>query len=337
MEPMSKVFGTYSYFGQAVFTDYTRGTPISKVFISYGRQQADWVENRLAPVLCAGGAEMPMLHSGGGEEVVDTERSVVGAQLAHRLLQFQDSAERQIIVLSEDYVANTSCLDQLKHAIALDPDFSNGLLVPVLRESCTLPDGISIPESAIIDLRNERRSTAWEQLLVACHSQLGTSAPAWLKARDEVLRRLQADQSVNLVVDSTIDGEPLITDVRGRLKGLATIDIDSMKAGTRRGFVTEVLRLAGCTAAVPAPPVDLELFDRFMASAETNRIALMNFDIVKRRLDFDQPMFESLAAVMASTPPRVVLLMVSQLPLNRLLLPHNPLVKMNLPTVTLAP
>ena len=333
---MAKAFGTYSYFGNPQLIDYKSGAPISDIFVSYSRDQAAWVEGQLVPVLIAGGADVPVLHPGGGEELVDTERSAVGAQLAQRVLAAQDQAERQIVVLSEEYVGNVSCLDQLRHAISKDPDFRYGLVIPVLREDCTLPEDIASPERLIIDLRNDRRATPWDQLLSACQSALGTSATAWLKARDEVIRHFSAGRSVNLVIDPNLDQDVLLAHLRERIANLTTIDVNSFKAGTRRGLVTEILRVAGCNAAVPSPPVDLELFDRYMETASTHRIVVLNFDFVKRRLDFDQALFESLAKSMTTTPAKLVLLLVSQQPLSKLLLAHNPLMALNLPVVVLA-
>ena len=333
---MAKAFGSYSYFGNPQLIDYKSGAPISDVFISYGRDQAGWVEGQLVPVLIAGGADVPTLHAGGGEELVDTERSAVGAQLSHRILQAQDQAERQIIVLSEDYVSNVSCLDQLRHAISKDPDFRDGLVIPVLREDCTLPENIQIPERAIIDLRNDRRATPWDQLMSACQSDLGTSATAWIKARDEVVRHFSAHRSVNLVIDPNLNQDVFLTHLGERIADLATIDINSFKAGTRRGLVMDLLQVAGCDTPVPPPPDDLLMFDRHMEAAATQRIVVLNFDCVKRRLDFDQALFDSLAKAMTATPARLVLLLVSQQPLAKLLPAHNPLMALNLPVVILA-
>ncbi len=333
---MAKAFGSYSYFGNPQLIDYQSGAPISDIFISYSRDQAAWVEGQLVPVLIAGGADVPVLHPGGGEELVDTERSAVGAQTAQRVLAAQDQAERQIIILSEEYVGNVSCLDQLRHAIAKDPDFRYGLVVPVLREDCALPEDIRIPERLIIDLRNDRRATPWDQLMSACQSDLGTSATAWLKARDEVIRHFSANRSVNLVIDPNLDQEVLLDHLRERIADLTTIDVNSFKAGTRRGLVTEILRVAGYDGAVPTPPADLEMFDQYMAGAGAHRIVVLNFDFVKRRLDFDQALFESLAAAISAAPAKLVLLLVSQQPLSKLLLAHNPVMKLNLPVVVLA-
>ncbi len=333
---MAKAFGSYSYFGNPQLIDYKSGAPISDIFVSYSRDQAPWVESQLVPILIAGGASVPVLHPGGGEELVDMERSAVGAKLAHRVLEAQNQAERQIIVLSPDYVTNVSCLDQLRHAITKDPDFRYGLVVPVLREDCTLPDDIKIPDRLIIDLRNDRRGTPWNQLLSACQSDLGTTATAWLKARDEVTLAISAGRSVNLVIDPNLNQETLLKHLGERIANLATIDINGFSAGTRRGLVTDILRVAGCPSSVPSPPLDLELFDRYMSTANTQRIVVLNFDLVKRRLDFDQALFESLAKAMTSAPAHLTLLFVSQQPISMLLLPHNPLMKLNIPVVMLA-
>ena len=333
---MASVFGSDGISRPSAFSDHPKGAPIAKLFISYGLGQAAWVEDRLVPVLQAGGAERPLLHAGGGEETLDTERSAVGSEVARRLYHAQDEADRQIVVLSPDYVANVSCDDQLKAAVAKDPDFRNGTVIPILREACSLPAGIEIPGTAMVDLRNERREHAWEKLLGACRSDLGVSPLAWLKARDQVLHHLETNQSVNLVFGPDIKDLPLLADLRERCHGLATIELTGLKTGTRRGLVTELLRMAGCTAPVPLAPDDLEVFETYMGTVATRRIILTAFDTVKNRFDFDQPLFESLAWAIGDTPPRLVLLLVSQQPLTHLLPGQNPLVKLNLSTVTLA-
>ncbi|MEI6557132.1 MAG: toll/interleukin-1 receptor domain-containing protein [Rhodospirillaceae bacterium] len=334
---MAMGFGSFGYRGTSRAQGTSSGAPISNLFISFSRDQADWVENQLVPVLVAGGADTPLLHAGGGEELVDTERSAVGARLAHQLLAAQDQAERQIVVLSKDYLANVSCLDQLRHALGRDADFRSGLVIPVRRDACPLPDGIDIPESLIIDMRNDRRAPPWDQLLAACRSRLGVGAVSWLQACDAVIGHVAAGRSVNLVIDPAVEPGTFLRHLGRRIAGLAVVDIGSPQAATRRGLISELLRAIGCATALPSSPVELELFDRALGTAPTLRAAVANFDFVARRLDFDPPLFDSLARAIAATPPGLVLVLQSGRPLREVMAPENPLMAFGLPVVTLAP
>ena len=112
---------------------------MTKVFVSYCHAQGEWVWDRLVPVLNAGGAEV----------LIDRERFVAGKAMFQQMDDVQDQAERQLLVLSAEYLASTPCKHEMKRAIALDPDFSRGTVIPVLRADCTLPPEHQEAQSAV--------------------------------------------------------------------------------------------------------------------------------------------------------------------------------------------
>jgi hypothetical protein len=89
---------------------------MTKVFVSYCHAQGPWVWDRLVPVLKGSGAEV----------LIDRERFEAGKAIIGQMDAVQDQAERQLLVLSPEYLASKPCGHEMKRAIALDPDFSRG-------------------------------------------------------------------------------------------------------------------------------------------------------------------------------------------------------------------
>jgi hypothetical protein len=77
------------------------GDAAMKVFVSYSHAQSDWVQDRLVPVLEAGGASV----------FVDYRHFAAGHTVIGQMDKWQDQAERHVLVLSEQYVASdgTAC------------------------------------------------------------------------------------------------------------------------------------------------------------------------------------------------------------------------------------
>ena len=82
---------------------------------------------------------MPVLKVGGAEVLIDKERFKLGKAIVGQMKALQAQAERHLLVFSPDYLASTYCQHKMKKAVALDPGFSQGLIVPVMREACSLP------------------------------------------------------------------------------------------------------------------------------------------------------------------------------------------------------
>jgi hypothetical protein len=178
-----------------------------RVFVSYSHQQGVWVWQRLVPVLKAGGAEV----------LIDKERFQLGKAMVGQMDALQAQADRHLLVFSPDYLASPYCLHEMKQAVALDASFNHGLVVPVLREACSLPKPFPKTNPLYADLQNDANAEVWDKLLQACAATgLGAKATDWLAARDDIRKYMKRNQSVNLVVNG--DG----VNWRGLLEHLAT-------------------------------------------------------------------------------------------------------------------
>ncbi len=283
--------------------------PPRKVFVSYSHRQEDWVVDRLVPVLRAGGAEVLIDH-----EIFGVGRSVLG-----QMDETQDRAEVHVLVLSPEYLASPMCQHEMDRAVALDPLFERGVVVPVLRLATTLPDSISKPNPMYA-------VSAWDLVLRGVEADLGTNAPAWLAARAEVRRSLERSRSVNLVVGRGVDWRPLIKDLRrSELADLGMVDLASPEASSRRGLIEEILSALGSPVAVPGPPEDLVTFGLALrARTKPGRIALVHFDHAARRDSYGLDFFSSLR-YLAMEARALTLLVQSREPFATLLPPGHPL------------
>lgn len=142
-----------------------------KIFISYSHQQGDWVCDRLAPCLKAVGAEV----------LLDKERFNIGKAVVGQMDAVQDQADKQLLVLSPEYLASNYCQHEMKRALKKDPKFSNGLVLPVVRHDCSLPKaftGWNPPLYA--NLQDDKKPEPWQALLQACEADnLGCMATEW--------------------------------------------------------------------------------------------------------------------------------------------------------------
>jgi len=175
-----------------------------KIFISYSHAQADWVFSRLEPCLRYGGADT----------LVDRTCFRAGKALFGQMDDLQDTADRTVAVLSEEYLNSQNCTHELKRAIERDSDFTLGSLIIVKRSECQLPPVIATQNPLYVDLRDDLNAAAWNRLLQACDVGLGAAATDWLGARDEILALMDRGQSVNLLVQ----GEPRWTNLIQHLR-----------------------------------------------------------------------------------------------------------------------
>ena len=112
---------------------------MTKTFVSYCHRQGDWVWGRLVPCLKAGGADV----------LIDREQFELGRTIVGQMDASQERADKHLLVLSADYLSSPYCCHEMDRAIALDPGFASGIVVPVLREACTLPASITGTEPAL--------------------------------------------------------------------------------------------------------------------------------------------------------------------------------------------
>ena len=174
------------------------------VFISYSWKQGEWVWDRLVPCLRAGGADV----------LIDREQFEAARSLNHQMDEVQDRARLNILVFSPDYLASKACRREMKRAIQRDPEFKEGITLPVKRAECDLPAAVRRPNPLYVDLTDDQKEDPWDLLLRKCEAELGTPAPRWLKARDDVRRYLTRGESVNLTVEGKVSWKPLIDDLR---------------------------------------------------------------------------------------------------------------------------
>jgi hypothetical protein len=297
----------------------------SKVFISYSHHQGAWVWDRLVPVLRAGGAEV----------LIDRERFEAGHALLGQMDDLQDRAGVHVLVLSPEYLASAPCRHEMERAIARDPRFENGVVVPVKRGAVTLPDAIRLPDPLYVNLTADGAPAPWDLLLRACGADLGTDAPAWLAARDEVRRYLGRGQSVNLVVQGTVAWRELLADLRrDELADLAQVNLERPATASRRGLVTEILRAFGMNTPVPPEPEDLVDLDRVLSARPQSRLALTHFDLAAHRPVYGVDLFAALRYLVMDSR-QLVLLIQSRQPFMTISPPGGPLSEISLQTVEL--
>lgn len=297
-----------------------------RVFISYSHAQADWVHDRLEPCLRAGGAEV----------LIDHRRFVAGPALVGQMDALQDQADRHVLVITADYLASAACQHEMNRAIQLDPGFTTRLVIPVRRDTAPLPPSITIPNSLYADLTDDKRPDPWQQLLVPCNATLGTPAPDWLAARDEILQWLRDNQSVNLVVHGSgpLAWRGLLDDVAARLPPLPHIDLDDGACASRRGLVEAMLTAIGAPAQVPPRPEDLVHLSQKLETLNQRRLVWRHCDRIARRTDYEVDLFAALRyAVMDRR--QLVLLLQSRAPFATLLPASHELSHLHLATVEL--
>jgi hypothetical protein len=298
-----------------------------RVFVSYCWKQGDWVWDRLVPCLKAGGAEV----------LIDREQFEAARALNRQMDKVQDRADLSILVFSPDYLTSPPCVHEMKRAVDRDPEFESGVTIPVKLVECDLPDEIRRPNPLYVDLRDDQRSDQWDLLLSKCEAELGTLAPQWLKARDDVRQFLSRGESVNLTVQGKPQWRSLIDDLRLRgpaLTRLGTVDLEDPVNYSRQGLVESILAACSSRVTVPAKPHDLVALGRaFRGLQGSAYLALTRFDHVAHREDYEIDLFAALRYEMECK--KLVLLIQSRAPFLGLLPADHPMSSINVKTVEL--
>lgn len=298
---------------------------MSRVFVSYCHVQGEWVTDRLVPCLRAGGAEV----------LIDRERFEAGKAVVGQMDAIQDAADKHLLVLSRAYLKSRYCRHEMERAIGLDPSFVKGIVIPVRWEAAPMPQKIRRPQPLYVDLADGGRADAWDKLLAACDVDLGTTAPAWLAARDQVVRFLKRNQSVNLVVGNEVRWRGLVDHVeREHLPDLARVDLAAGATVSRRALVASILDALGRTSPVPEPPEDLVVLDRILSTPPPSRLTFTHFDLVAVRPDYDVNFFSAIRNLMMDKR-QLVLLVQSRKPFAALLPQDHPLSNIDIQTVGL--
>jgi len=296
-----------------------------KVFISYCHRQGDWVWERLVPCLRYGGAEV----------LIDKERFQAGKAVAGQMNTVQDRADLSLLVLSPDYLTSNYCIHEMDRAIAKDPTFQYGKTIPVLRLACSLPAQITQHNPIYVDLQDDKNSQQWDRLLRSCKADLGCAMPDWLQARDDIVRFLNRNDSVNLVVSGHPKYHELIQHIKeDYLPDLGIIDLESGATASRRGLVAEILKVCCSPAQVPADDEDLVVLNRILNERNLSRLAIERFDLVVGRKSYGVDLFAALRNLIQTTHKLIVLIQ-SRKPFSALLPKDHPLSPLDLKTVEL--
>lgn len=290
------------------------------VFVSYSHHQGDWVRDRLVPVLEAGGADVR----------IDRQRFTAGKAVRGQMDAEQDAADVHLLVLSPDYLASEYCGHEMERAVARDPRFERGVVVPLMRVAVELPEAIRQAEPLYADLTDDGAVEPWDLVLEACGADLGTGGPEWLAARDETRKLLERGRSVNLVIDGKVAWRPLVDG----LDDFAVVNLEKPAAASRRGLVEEILRALGMAAQVPPEPEDLVELDRYVSARRLSCLALIHFDLAAHRQTYGVDLFASLRYLVMESR-KLVLLVQSRRPFATLLPAGHPLSEIDLQTVEL--
>ena len=297
------------------------------VFISYSHQQSDWVCQRLAPCLEAGGADV----------LIDKDRFQIGKAVVGQMDALQDSAERHLLVLSPEYLSSDYCLHEMQRAIKLDPKFDKGLVLPVRRVDCALPKaftGWNPPLYA--KLIDDRQPEPWNALLRECGANgLGTDAPAWLEARDEIVELIGRGQSVNLVTQGEPNWRGLLTHLRrGQFPEMGLVNLEDPDTTSRRGLLAAMAKALGGRAPLPIAPDDLAGFKSLLENLAPSKLILTHFDLASHRAYYDVDLFSTLRYLIMEMR-KLTLLIQSRTPFGALLPRDHPLSDMDIKTVEL--
>ena len=295
------------------------------VFISYSRKQGEWVWDRLVPCLKAGGADV----------LIDREHFEAARALNRQEHEVQDRAELSVLVLSPEYLVSGYCQREMERAIQRDPEFKDGVTIPVKRVACDLPAAIRRPDPLYVDLTDDQKENPWDLLLRKCEADLGTPAPQWLKARDDIRRYLTRGESVNLTVQGKVRWKPLIDDLRRdpSLAGLREVDLRNPETYARKALVETILAACGIPGPVPDKPHDLvELGRALRLRHGAAHLALTHFDHVTHRTDYEIDLFSALRYQMTESR-KLVLLIQSQKPFQNLLPKEHPLSSITTPKI----
>ncbi|MEO5374502.1 MAG: toll/interleukin-1 receptor domain-containing protein [Alphaproteobacteria bacterium] len=294
-----------------------------KVFISYSHKQGEWVWERLCPSLKAAGLEV----------LIDRERFEAGREAFGEVDATQDQAERHLLVLSPDYLVSPYCPHEMTRAIASDPGFTAGRVVPVFREPCDVP---ALSGVLAVDLHDDGDAAQWRKLFRACGADKSFDVPGWLTARDEVVRYLGRGQSVNLVAPLKSDWRSFFKHmVLEQFDRLGVVKLNNPATIPREGLVAEILKAVGAPFAgtIPKKPRDLATMSEGISAKAPAHLALIHFDIVAHR-NYGLDLFTTLHNLVMDKR-HLVLLTHSYTPFAELLPRDHPVSNLNMAMVAL--
>lgn len=303
------------------------------VFISYSWKQGARVWERLVPVLRAAGAEV----------LIDRERFVAGKEVLGQMDATQDLADKHLLCLSTEYLASKPCQHEMRRAVAADPTFANGTVIPLRFDGVPMPREfaarrLTAPKPLWVDFADDRAPGPWAELLKACSASLGTCATRWLAARDRIVNHLQRGESVYLLLRApAARWQPVIAHLQQEhFAALACVDLDHGRTVARRGLLNAILAELAIGAPVRPAPEDLgDFHERIEALGSSALVTLSHFENAQGR-DYGIDLFRSLRNLVNAQPRRLVLLVIARAPLEALLPRDHPMSEIEFKLVELA-
>jgi TIR domain len=305
---------------------------MGRVFVSYSWKQGEWVWDRLVPVLKASGIEI----------LIDRERFKAGVDIVGQMDNTQDQAMQHVLCLSAEYLASKACQHEMRRAIASDPKFSKGNIIPLQLDTTPLPkeltgSRLTTPKPLWIGLADDRKPEPWRELLIASKGDLGTCPVLWLEARDQTRQQLQQRKSVCLhVMNERANWRALMDNVlEGLQRPARKLDLDQGATKTRAGFVNCILDrpVRRLPAGDPGSElVELDVEVRAMASSLT--LAISHFDHMSSQFKADADLFDVLRYLIMDAR-KLVLFVQTRTPFAALLPGDHRLSKIDIKTVEL--
>jgi hypothetical protein len=235
----------------------------------------------------------------GIEPLIDRERFVAGKDVFGQMDQLQDQATQHILCLSAEYIASEACQHEMLRAIAGDPFFGEGKIIPLRLDAAWLPSQLAgkrltTPQPLNINFVDDRKPEPWKELLTACAGDLGTCAVQWLKARDQTRELLERRKSVCLhVINEMANWRALMDDVLDRLQTpTRQLDLYRGATKTRAGFINCILDRPARHPPAGGPGFELvELDEAVQAMTGSLTLAIRHFDHMSAHFKADADVF----------------------------------------------
>jgi len=194
----------------------------------------------------------------------------------------QDQADVHLLVLSPDYLASLACIHEMDRAIALDPTFATGRILPVMRVPCSMPAPVQAHSPIYVRLHDDSAVDQWDLVMNGCLATLGTKVPHWLDCLGQASTLLRRGESVHLRVFGSPKWRELLTAICGNFPGqIGRVDLNSGDAVTRRSLISAVLSACGHKSPIGPNSDDLAELQARIGNSSGAMLELRHFDRVK--------------------------------------------------------
>ncbi len=199
-------------------------------------------------------------------------------------------------------------------------------------------ENVKAGESRSFDTRNLESIAKVLETTLDNLSRIDDDQPDdWATAHDKILRYLQRNESVNLVTQERSKWRELIENLCNEFLGaLRIVDLQRGNTVSRRGLVAAILEAFNIIIeTLPSEPgEELVILDRRLSERQLSRLALLHFDVVPDRPDYDVNLFAALRYLLMESR-KLVLLVQSHKPFSELLPKDHPLSAITIQTVFL--